>query len=234
MIAKRGCLPEDEKFFSPEALITLRKASSHVFYLINGGYDLKQATTFVGNHFLLSERQRLAVMRSLATRGQLAEREEKRAELRHLSGQELWLDGFNTIITLEVMLCASPLFLGMDGCIRDLAALRGTYRLIPETREAVLLMSEVLKTADAGKIHILLDKPVSNSGRLKTLIAGIGEETDTDYDIQITDDVDRILYQKENVITSDSIILDHCRSWINLTAECVSEKGSAVLKVWEL
>ena len=49
-----------------------------ILYLINEGYDLKQATTFVGNHFLLSERQRLAVMRSLATNEQLHDRESKR------------------------------------------------------------------------------------------------------------------------------------------------------------
>ena len=147
MIAKRGCLPEDEKFFSPEAIKTMRKASGHVFYLINEGYDLKQATTFVGNHFLLSERQRLSVMRSLASSKQLAGREKRKNEIRTLSGQELWLDGFNTIITLEVLVCDSLLFRGMDGCIRDLAALRGTYRLIPETREAVLLMTKILKEA---------------------------------------------------------------------------------------
>jgi len=67
MNAKRGFVPEDERNFSPSALKTLRTASRHVGYLINEGYDLKQATTFVGNHFLLSERQRLAIMRSLAT-----------------------------------------------------------------------------------------------------------------------------------------------------------------------
>ena len=233
MIAKRGCVPEDERFFSPEAVKTLQKASAHIFYLINEGYDLKQATNFVGNHFLLSERQRLAVMRSLASREQLAAREKKRIGIRCLSNRELWIDGFNTVITLEVMQCNSPLFKGMDGCIRDLAALRSTYRLIPETGLAVLRMSNLLKAFGAGKIHILLDKPVSNSGRLKTLIAEIGEKTPCDYDIRITDDVDRILYQKENVITSDSIILDHCRSWINLTAECVAEEGYPVLQVWQ-
>ena len=34
----------------------------HVGYQINEGFDLKQATTFWGNHFLLSERQRLAIV----------------------------------------------------------------------------------------------------------------------------------------------------------------------------
>ena len=73
--AKRGYVPEDERNFSQSAIKLLRKASSHVEYLINEGYDLKQAVTFVGNHFLLSERQRLSVMRSVATREQLNDRE---------------------------------------------------------------------------------------------------------------------------------------------------------------
>ena len=232
MIAGRGRVPEDEKFFSAEAVETMRTASRHVFYLINEGYDLKQACTFVGNRFLLSERQRLAVMRSLATREQLAGRERKRIDGGRLSGREIWVDGFNTVITLEVMLCESPLFRGMDGCIRDLAALRGTYRLIPETREAVLRMTEFFRTAGVGKVHVLLDRPVSNSGRLKTLIAEVGEEQRCDYDILITDDVDRVLYPKENVVTSDSIILDRCMSWINLAAACIGERENAVLQVW--
>ena len=70
MNAKRGYVPEDERNFSPEAMETMKTASRHVCYLLNEGYDLKQATVFVGNHFLLSERQRLAVTRSVASRKQ--------------------------------------------------------------------------------------------------------------------------------------------------------------------
>ena len=80
MNARRGFVPEDEKNFSPAALETLRTAAGHIEYLINEGYDLKQAATFVGNHFLLSDRQRLAVMRSLATKEHLTNRESKRME----------------------------------------------------------------------------------------------------------------------------------------------------------
>ena len=66
MNAKRGYVPEDEKNFSQESLAILRKASRHIRYLINEGYALKQATVFTGNHYQLSDRQRLALMRSLA------------------------------------------------------------------------------------------------------------------------------------------------------------------------
>ena len=78
-----------------------------------------------------------------------------------------------------------------------------------------------------------MDAPVSNSGRLKTLIAKIGEEASFIPDIQVLRDVDRVLYVKENVITSDSIILDHCKSWVNLIGEYVKEKGITAIRVWD-
>lgn len=230
MNAKRGFLLEDEKNFSPSALETLRTASDHIEYLINNGYDLKQASVFVGNHFLLSERQRLAITRSLATRTQLENRKEK--EKADLAVGEAWIDGFNTIITLEVLLCNSILFRCMDGTIRDLAALRGTYRIIPETADAVRMLLNVLRELHSESAHILLDEPVSNSGRLKALIADIGEKYQFPLDIQILKNVDRELYDKENVISSDSIILDHCKSWGNLVARCVKKHNVEPLQVW--
>lgn len=89
--AKRGYVPEDERNFSPSAMKVLRTASGHVEYLINEGYDLKQAVTFVGNHFLLSERQRLSVMRSVATREQLNDRENKSVPVNELAGRDIWM-----------------------------------------------------------------------------------------------------------------------------------------------
>ena len=231
MNAKRGYVPEDEKNFSPVALEKMRTASRHVGFLINEGYDLKQAATFVGNHFLLSERQRLAIMRSLATREQLVERSRK--EVSSVSGRTVYIDGFNIIITLEVLLSDSILLSCMDGTIRDLAALRGTYRIIPETKGAVQLLLKTLQEMDVQAAHILLDEPVSNSGRLKALIAEIGEAYPLGLDIQIQRDVDRTLWEQENVITTDSVILDHCVSWVNINAKCMTRLGKTALKVWK-
>lgn len=233
MDAKRGSVPEDERYFSPQALQLLRTAARHIRYLINEGYDLKSASTFVGNHYLLSERQRLAIMRSVATDEQLAIRKQKLVQIEALAGKEVWIDGFNIIITLEVILSDSIFFYCMDTALRDLAALRGTYRLIPETDRAVRLLFDTLKKAKAQTVRILLDEPVSNSGRLKAKIADIGEGYPFDLDIRIQKDVDRELYGKELVATSDSIILDHCASWVNLTAKCLWEESKKPLQVWE-
>ena len=232
MNAKRGYVPEDERNFSTEALEILRTASGHISYLINEGYDLKQASVFVGNHFLLSERQRLAIMRSLATDSQLRLRREKLVDFSAISEREVWIDGFNTIITLEVFFSDSILLSCMDGTIRDLAALRGTYRLIPETDKAIRLMCSLLQEAGVRKVNILLDQPVSNSGRLKAKIAEIAQGNSFALDIQVRKDVDRELFDKENVITSDSVILDHCISWVNLTDVCMKRHGTYGIRVW--
>ena len=67
----------------------------------------------------------------------------------------------------------------------------------------------------------------------KYILADIAEETGcSNLDIQILRDVDRTLYDKELVITSDSVVLDHCRSWVNLTAECVKKMECPVFQVW--
>jgi hypothetical protein len=58
------------------------------------------------------------------------------------------------------------------------------------------------------------------------------ENYELDLDIQICRDVDRTLYLKEYVITSDSVILDHCVSWANLTAECMRRTGKRAIRVW--
>ena len=232
MDAKRGFVPEDVKNFSPQALEIMRTASRHVCYLANEGYDLKQATTFVGNHYLLSERQRLAIMRSVATQVQIENRQKKQVPMTALSGREVWIDGFNMVITLEVLLSDSILFSCMDGTIRDLAALRGTYRLISETEAAIRMMFDFLQEAEVSRVNILLDQPVSNSGRLKTCMAEIGEEYPFALDIQILREVDRDLYDKELVITSDSIILDHCISWVNLTRGCLDRLHVEAKQVW--
>jgi hypothetical protein len=171
-------------------------------------------------------------MRSLATDEQLTIRRQKELPTAEAPGSEVYIDGFNIIITLEVLMCDSILFSCMDGTIRDLAALRGTYRIIPETHDAIRMLLDVLRDMDIRRACILLDEPVSNSGRLKSLIADIGETYPFDLDIQIIKDVDRALFDREHVITTDSVILDHCKSWLNLTVKCLQQMDRQALCVW--
>ena len=130
-IVRRGFVPTDEKEFGEKSLQKLREAQKDVFMLINRGYPIKSASTFVGNHYLLSERQRMAVVRSTSDSLAIQRRLEK--EKISAEGETVYIDGFNIIITLEVALSHSTLLKCMDGTIRDLAGLRGTYKIIDKT-----------------------------------------------------------------------------------------------------
>ena len=133
-IVKRGYVPSDSREFT-EQVDKLRSAGEELYYLINRGYQIKPASTFVGNHHLLSERQRLALVRSISPKDRIEERLEK--EINNLKDSVVYIDTFNTVITLEIAFSGSTLLYCMDGTIRDLAGLRGTYRIIDKTDLAV-------------------------------------------------------------------------------------------------
>ena len=221
-VVRRGYVPTDEKEFVQQ-LETLRAAGADLYYLLNRGYPMKAASTFVGNHYLLSERQRLALARAVSTREQIQDR--KRKELAHLEeGAEVWIDGFNTVISLEIAFSGSTLLSCMDGAIRDLAGLRGTYRLIDKTERAILAIRKVLEAERVGKAHFLLDAPVSNSGRLREKILACMAGSCVETEVQVIRDVDQTLYEKDCVITSDAVILDRCGSWFNLVRRAIEQE----------
>jgi len=218
---KRGYSPGDGRDFSGRALETMKRAGEELCFLTSRGYPIKGASTFVGNHYLLSERQRTALTRVVAPEREIALRAAKRKCPSDLAGETVYIDGFNQIITLEVALSGSPVFRCMDGTFRDLAGLRGTYRLIDKTDTAVSLILSGLRRLCVKRAEFLLDEPVSNSGRLKSRIAEIAENEGLEIGIAILSDVDKALGGLPNVISSDSVILDRCRSWFNLTEEIV-------------
>lgn len=209
--ARRGFVPEDMRQFTGEALEKLKKAADDTRYLLNHGYAVKDATTFVGNHYCLSERQRLALARGISSDADVEARRKKECACR-----EAHIDGFNTIITLEMALSRSPLLRCMDGTIRDLAGLRGTYRIIEETGAAVRLILEELAGRNVERAVFYLDSPVSNSGRLKALIYEVAGEYSVETEVAVIPDVDRTLQKLPGVVSSDAIILNHCESYMNI------------------
>lgn len=221
-IVKRGFCPDDLKEFGPDVIEKLQKAGRDVQYLLNQGYPVKGATTFVGNHYLLSERQRLALARAVSADEALRLRRAKEV-VEIPEGCIVHIDGFNTIITLEVALSESLLLKCMDGTVRDLAALRGTYRLIDKTDGAIMMIGKMLESSKVGKAVFYLDAPVSNSGRLKQRIGELLEEFDFEVQVEVINNVDSVLEKLDNVITADAIILDKCISWINLNKRIMEE-----------
>jgi hypothetical protein len=221
----RGPHPADENLFAPEAISDLRSALDDYSLLLTKGYAEKSALKLVGDKFSLTQRQRLAIMRSACSDQQLANRIQKRIEAKNLAGQSVAVDGYNVLITIEAAMSGGVIFKGRDGCFRDLASIHGTYRKVTETIPAVELIGRFLQQIGAGEALWLLDSPVSNSGRLKTLIRELAEKNCWDWEIRLSISPDAELKKTALVVaSSDSVVLDACRSWVNLAAEIITQK----------
>jgi hypothetical protein len=218
---KRGFDRADRDDFTGSALLRLKTAREELKWLLDRGYSMDTAATFTGNHHSLTARQRNAMKRSVSSTNDLKKRLKKLITPDEIRGREVLVDGFNIIITLETALSGSLLILCGDGVIRDLAGLRGTYHLIPQTDIALGLLLQSLEITGASSARIYLDAPVSNSGRLRDRIIETSSSYHLPVEVILADDTDKAIEGKENIITGDSILLDSCASWVNLTRDII-------------
>ena len=221
----RGPHPADEKLFAADALSDLRSAVADYSLLLTKGYAEKSALKLVGDKFSLTQRQRLAVMRSACSDGQLASRNRRCIVPENLAGRAIAIDGYNVLITIEAAMSGGVIFKGRDGCFKDLASIHGTYRKVTETIPAVRLIGEFLGEIGAAETLWLLDSPVSNSGRLKTLIGELARKSNWNWEIELLLSPDAELKKTAAVVaSSDSVVLDGCKRWTNLAAEIITQK----------
>lgn len=219
----RGFDPEDIKNFSLENMKKLKIAQEEVQWLLDRGYKIKPIIEMVGNHHLLTARTRTALQRTTSTTAGYERRESTMLPLESAKEGCMFIDGFNLIITLEVALSGSVILLGKDGVLRDLAGLRGTYKLIDKTDVALELIGKTLKELSVPMVKFYLDSPVSNSGRLKSRIMEQSQSWGLTVDVELITNVDVVLSNMERIVTGDSVILDECASWFNLSRKIVED-----------
>lgn len=211
----RGPNPQDKILFSGKNIADLRLAAADYSLLLTKEYPPNAALKLVGDKFQLSDRQRLAIMRVSCSDNQLKGRLTREVKPSQLAGQDILIDGYNTLITIESAISGGFLFIARDGCIRDLAGLHGTYRKVSETIPAIELINKALVELKVKSDFWLLDKPVSNSGRLKKIIESAQTEIPTE--VQLFNNPDAEMIQSDKIIaTSDSNILDKAKFWANL------------------
>jgi hypothetical protein len=218
----RGQHPTDGKLFAADRIPDLRGAVADYSLLLGKGYAEKSTLKLVGDRFALTERQRLAVMRSSCSDKQRASRKKRQLDIDEIAGQAIAIDGYNVLITIEAAMSGGIIFRGRDGCCRDLASIHGTYRKVTETIPAIELIGGFLQQIGVCQTLWLLDSPVSNSGRLKTLIGQLARTNNWAWQIELVISPDALLIKSEKIVaSSDSVILDGCCKWVNLASEII-------------
>ena len=195
----------------------MRAAVAELSWLLTRGYASKSAIKIVGDRHDLTERQRLAVARAACSDQSLAHRAARLVPLEAVQGEQLIVDGFNLIITTEAALGGGVLLLCRDECVRDLSSVHGSYRAVTETERALALLGEELASLRANAVHWLLDKPISNSGRLAGRIRSLANARGWPWSVELVFNPDREIKDSAHVaVTSDSNVLDGAKRWINV------------------
>jgi len=219
----RGVHPSDRELFGPERLAVLRRATHELSWLLGRGYANVAALKLVGDCHGLTARGRLAVSRAACSDEQREARSSRALSIEQAEGASIIVDGFNLIITVEAAMGGGLLIRGRDLCIRDLSSVHGSYRSVEETGRAIRLVGEALETINPARVLWLLDRPVSNSGRLAQKIRAAAGESGWPWTVEVAFNPDKLMQKADAVVvTSDSVVLDAAARWLNLNHHLVT------------
>jgi len=219
----RGPHPQDADLFSAVALPRLREAGADLCWLMSRGYANASALKLVGDRYDLTVRQRTAVARCACSDAELERRNRHRIAPEHAAGHPVWLDGYNVLTTVEAALSGGVLLLARDGTLRDMASMHGSYRKVAETRPALERIAQTLAALGVSECRWYLDRPVSNSGRLKGVIEEMAASGGWPWHVELVQNPDNLLAAADQIVaTADSVILDRCGRWLNLGREVVA------------
>ncbi len=220
----RGPHPDDVTLFGPEAVPVLREAGNDLAWLLSKGYATASALKLVGDRYNLVVRQRTAVGRAVCSDAALAGRRLREVVPQQLAGKAVYLDGYNVLTTVEAALAGGVLLLCRDGTLRDMASMHGSFRRVEETRPALNLIGRTAVAFGVSCCCWYLDSPVSNSGRLKTLMRELAAERGWPWQVELAGNPDAVLAKTQGIVaTADSVILDRCQKWVNLARVVVEQ-----------
>lgn len=219
----RGPHPDDLKLFARETWPLLATAIDDLCWLLSRGYPTDAARKLVGDRYHLTARQRIAVERCSCSEASAAGRRSRQATAEAIRGRPLWLDGYNVLTTVEAALSGGVILAGRDGCYRDMASMHGSYRKVVETLPALEHLGRTAAELGLSECRWYLDRPVSNSGRLRAILEQVGADHGWPWHAELVQDPDGLLAQSGQLVaTADSAILDQCTAWFNLARETIA------------
>jgi hypothetical protein len=164
----------------------------------------------------------MAISRYACSEADVLRRGKSRIELAAVQGRELWIDGYNLLTLIESALSGSIVIASRDECFRDIAGIHRRYRKVSETIPALQLIGEAISNLQVSVCRWWLDQPVSNSGRLKTIILEMAKYKGWNMEVELVFSPDHVLSRTGHVVaSSDGIILDRCAAWLNLARELI-------------
>ena len=224
----RGPHAADPTLFGASQVPDLRRAAADLSWLLGRGYAEPSSLKLVGDRYGLRKRQRAAVRRAACSDQEREDRAERAVAPGGVQGRSLSIDAFNCLIIVESALAGAVLVRGRDGVLRDLASVHGSYRRVETTHAALAALRDAIVAAKPAAVTWYVDRPVSNSGRLREWILRLAPPS-LPWAVELPFDPDPILAADRDgvVATADANILRAPVTWIDLPAQTAATRTNA-------
>jgi hypothetical protein len=195
----------------------LKAAARDFRYLLNRGYPRKGALELVGNRYQLTSDARHLLHRGVFSETDAKSRNLKLVQMKDLRDQDVAIDGYNVLITLEAGLSGRPLIAADDGWIRDISGLSSSFRKTPTTEHAFVLILQTLRRVKPRHVLFLFDSPISRSGSLAQEVRSLLAKDKFSGDARAVKVPEQILMGFQGIVaTSDTAIIDRCEKVVDL------------------
>jgi len=215
----------------------LREAAKEARYLLDRGYPKDSAIRFVSDHHCLPQEQRHVLARVISSSKSARARKAKAVPVQALQGADVAVDGYNVLITAESLLQGYPVYLCDDGFCRDARGLFSAFRPTGQTVRALMEIFDLLVLARPCRAEVLLDRPMSGSGSLASLMRRMMVERGLPGGAETAADVDRQLKVRGSeggnvcVASSDCHVIDSVVRAVDMPGELAALRGIALRRI---
>ena len=145
-------------------------AAEDLKYLLDRSYPKTTGLNLVVNHYKLDKDERNFLVRYVFSEKDIKNHRSRLVPIEKIMGQDIVVDAYNVLIISENILARKKIVEGMDGFVRDQAAVFSHYRFDERSKKAVRRIIEILAGYKPKSVLFILDSQMSRSGELAAFI----------------------------------------------------------------
>jgi hypothetical protein len=188
-------------------------AISDYKYFIEKEYPEKAVLKIIGDRYKLSGIERTLLFRGISKKSISKKRKGKLLTPDDLDSEDIFIDGYNVLITIGSYLNGNVTFIGTDGLLRDAAESHGKINKPELLDKALKNILDYFSLLNIKSLHFYFDAPVSNS----RIFSDYVNEHIAHYNLKgesiNVDSPDYLLKNitKGIICTSDSAVIDNAK-----------------------
>jgi hypothetical protein len=187
-----------------------KQALEDYILLLNKNYPHKTVLELVGTRYGLNHFERSMLYRGIAPADKADARKARLVSHPAASGKNLHIDLFNGLFTVAAYLRGFPVYLSIDGILRDASESHGSSDWTVHLDKALDLTMVLLEKIQPLNTVFYLDNPIEHCRVVVETIHNHFKDSGPDHEIVIHDSPDHLLEKAVTGIlaSSDSTIID--------------------------